>query len=98
PVIKNKLFFFGTWAESIQPGTNSVTATVLSPLAQQGIFQYKDSSGAIQSLNVLQVGGAAGFPSKVNSNVAASLQQISSVFGQGSLIATSDPNIYNLSF
>ena len=31
PIIKNKLFFFGTYAESIQPVTNAATATVLSP-------------------------------------------------------------------
>jgi hypothetical protein len=98
PVIKNKLFFFGTYAESIQPFSGPVTSVVLSPGAQTGIFQYKDSSGAIQSLNVLQTAGAAGLPSTINSSVASSLAAISSVYSKGSLIPTSDPNIYNLSF
>jgi hypothetical protein len=98
PILKNKLFFFGTFSESIQPQTNGASATVLSPSAQQGIFSYRDAGGNLQSINLLQTAGAAGLPSTVNSNVAASLGKISSVYNQGALIATSDPNIYTLSF
>ena len=98
PVIKNKLFFFATFAESIQPFSSTLTSTVLNPAAQQGTFLYKDASGATQSLNLLQIAGAASLPSTINSNVASSLQGIASTYGKGSLIATSDPNIYNLSF
>ena len=98
PILKNKLFFFGTWAQSIQPVTNSVTSTVLNPAAQQGLFSYKDTGGNIQTLNLLQVAGAAGLPSQPNQSVAGSLQKISGVFGQGALSPTSDPNISSLSF
>jgi len=98
PILKNKLFFFGTWAESIQPFSGNLTAVVLSPAAQQGLFSFKDGSGGLQTINLLQVAGAGGLPSKVNSNVASSLQAISGTYGMGSLIPTSDPNIYNLSF
>src|SRR5713226_2133323 len=98
PILKNKLFFFGTWAESIQHFSGNLTATVLSPAAQQGLFSYKDASGALQTINLLQVAGAGGLPSKVNANVASSLQAISGTYGMGSLIPTSDPNISNLSF
>ena len=98
PIWKNKLFVFGTWSQSIQPGANSVTSTVLSPQAQQGVFSYKDSAGAIQSVNLLQVAGAAGLPSTLNPSVADSLAKISSVYGKGALAATSDPNIYTLNF
>lgn len=98
PVIKNKLFFFTTLARSIQPITNTVNATVLSANAQKGLFQYRDASGATQTLNLLQVAGAAGFPSVVNPNIATSLQQINSTYGLGTLTATSDPNIMTLGF
>ncbi|HYL76270.1 MAG TPA: carboxypeptidase-like regulatory domain-containing protein [Bryobacteraceae bacterium] len=98
PVLKNKLFFFGTFAESIQPFSGTVTSTVLSPGAQQGLFSYKDPSGAIQTLNLLNVAGAAGLPSTLNSNVAASLAAINGTYGKGSLIPTSDPNIFKLAF
>ncbi len=98
PVLKNKLFFFGTWAQSIQPFSGSLTATVLSPAAQQGLFSFKDASGNIQTVNLLQIAGNAGLPSKVNSNVASSLQAISGTYNLASLIPTSDPNIYTLGF
>jgi hypothetical protein len=98
PIWKNKLFFFGTWSQSIQPVTNNGTPFVLSPAAQQGIFSYRDSTGAIQSVNLLQVAGAAGLPAQVNANIAESLGKINGVSGQGSLIPTSDPNIFNLNF
>src|SRR5262245_30076288 len=98
PVLKNKLFFFGTFSESIQPISNSASATVLSPGAQQGIFSYRDASGALQSINVLQAAGAAGLPSTVNSRVAVSRSKTSSGYSQGALTATNDPNLYTLNF
>jgi hypothetical protein len=100
PVLKNKLFFFGTWSQSIQPISQAPNPlpTVLSPSAQQGLFSYKDTSGNIQSVNVLQVAGAAGLPSKINSSVGDSLGKINGVLGQGALSPTSDPNIFTLNF
>jgi hypothetical protein len=98
PIIKNKLFFFGTYAESIQPGSSSSTANVLSPSAQQGIFSYKDASGNIQSVNMMQIAGAAGFPSTVNPVMGGQLQKINGVLSQGTLTPTSDPNINVLNF
>jgi hypothetical protein len=98
PVIKNKLFFFGTWAQSIQPGTGNVSNPVFSPAAQQGVFSYKDPSGAVKTVNLLQVAGAAGYPSSVLPFVSDELQKIDSSLGLGSLTATSDPNISTLTF
>ena len=67
---KNKLFFFGTYAQSIQPSSISASATVLSPGAQNGVFQFKAANGSIQSVNVLQIGSAAGGTSAINSGIA----------------------------
>ncbi len=97
-IIKNKLFFFGTWAQSIQPVTNSANAKVLSAAAQQGIFTYKNSSGGLQTLNVLQLAGNAGYRSTVLPNIAGQLQKIDGVLNQGALTPTSDPNINTLNF
>src|SRR5437879_7498579 len=44
-IIRNKLFFFGTYAQSIQPGVSTSTATLLSTAAQQGLFTYRDTTG-----------------------------------------------------
>src|SRR5262249_13681157 len=98
PIRKNKLFIFGTWAQSIEPRSTNASATVLSPGAQQGLFSYRDNSGALQTVNLLQIACNAGFPSKGNLNVAQSLQAISGTYSQGSLTPTTDPNIYTLNF
>jgi hypothetical protein len=96
PIIKNKLFFFGTYAESKQPGTSQTSASVLTATAQSGIFQYKASNGSIQSVNVLAIGQAAGGPGAVNSNISKQFSQINSVLSDGALSVTSDPNIQSL--
>lgn len=98
PIIKNKLFFFGTYAESIQPQSITASSSVLSPSAQQGTFQYRAANGSIQSLNVLQIGAGAGGPTGVNPNIAGQLSAISGVLNAGVLSATSDPNISTLSW
>src|SRR5207237_1029548 len=61
-------------------------------------FSFKNSSGAIQTVNLLQAAGVAGLPSRVNANIASSLQAISGTFGNAALITTSDPNINTLNF
>ena len=98
PIKRNKLFLFGTWAQSIEPRTSNAAATVLSQSAQQGLFSYRDSSGAIQTINLLQIAGAAGFPSRVNASVASSLQAINGTYSQGILTPDTDPNILSLGF
>ena len=98
PILKNKLFFFGTYAQSIQPQSISASASVLSAGAQGGVFQYKASNGSIQGVNVLQIGTGAGGPGTVNSAIASQLSQINGVLGDGILSPTSDPNISTLNW
>ena len=98
PIIKNKLFFFGTWAQSIQPVTNTANATILSAAAQQGNFTYRNSAGALQTINVLQLGGNAGYRSTVLPSIGTQLQKINGVLGDGAVTATSDPNLNTLTF
>lgn len=98
PILRDRLFFFGTWSQSFEPRTNNVASTVLSPDAQQGLFSYKDASGTLRTVNLLEVAGLAGLPSRVHPHIANSLQKISGVMNQGALIPTNDPNIYQLRF
>ena len=95
PIIKNKLFFFGTFAESRQPGTSTASNSVLSPGAQQGIFQYKASNGSIQSVNVLSIGGTAGGPTAINANIASQFTKINGILNDGVITATSDPEPFH---
>src|SRR5215510_16549761 len=98
PILKNRLFFFGTYAQSIQPGSNNANTNILNPGAQQGLYQYRDTSGVLQTLNVLELAGSAGEPSIVNPAIAAQLSKINGVLSEGSLTPTSDPNISTLTF
>ena len=99
PAIKNKLFFFGTYAQSIQPNSATATATYLSPAAQQGLFSYRDSRGALQTINVLQIGQGAGGSGTVLPSIASQFSQINGVVSQGTLTQNpSDPNLATLSW
>ncbi len=98
PIIKNKLFFFGTWAQSLQPSTINNTATVLNAATQQGFFTYTNTSGKVQTVNVLQIAGAAGYRSTVLPSMATQLQSINGVLTQGTISPTSDPNLSTLAF
>jgi hypothetical protein len=99
PVIKNKLFFFGTYAESIQPNGLTATATYLSPAAQQGLFSYRDSRGVLQTINVLQIGQNAGASGSVLPAIGSQFSKINSVANQGTLTQNpSDPNLATLSW
>lgn len=98
PVIKNKLFFSGTWAQSLQPVTGSVSSTVLSSSAQQGLFQFKDSTGAIQTVNLFAAAGAAGLPTTLNPKISSILGSINGVLGKGVITPQTDPNLQTLSF
>jgi hypothetical protein len=64
PILKNKLFFFGTFAESRQPGTASAENWLFSPAAQSGVFTYVDttSSHATQTINLFQLAQSKGVP------------------------------------
>jgi hypothetical protein len=98
PILKNKLFFFGTFAKSIQPATNVVTQSVLSPSAAAGNFAYTNTSGQLTNVNVLTLGGSGGATSAINSTVASQLQAMVGSYNQGSITATSDPNINTFVF
>lgn len=62
PIIKNKLFFFGNVELYRFPGTNLYTRNYLTPSASSGIYTYKDSTGAVRNVNLLQLAGASAAP------------------------------------
>jgi len=105
PIIKNKLFFFGTFAMSKQPGKTNTNVWVLTPAAQAGNFTYTDSNNAEQTVNVLDLAancvvncGGTPPPSTVNTQTAATLQAINSVLQDGTLTTLSDRNFQQLNW
>jgi hypothetical protein len=85
PIVKNKLFFFASYAHVKTPQSADFEARVLTPAAQTGDFSYVGSDGVTRSRNLLQIAGANGFPSAVNPIIATQLQKIQSSTSAGAL-------------
>jgi hypothetical protein len=104
-IIKDKLFFFGTFAMSKRPGTTNTDVWVLTPAAQAGNFMYTDLNNAQQTVNVLQLAancvsncGGTPPPSVVNAQTASTLQAVNGVLQSGRLTALSDLNFQQLNW
>jgi len=97
PIIKNKLFFFGTYAMSKQPGKTNTDVWVLTPAAQAGNFTYTGGT-----VNVFQLaancGSCGSLPTTTNSQTASTLSAVNSALQSGSLTALSDPNFQQLNW
>ena len=113
PIIRDKLFFFGSFATQRQPGGRTVTRTraFLSPLAQQGIFTYTKTgpNGEAPGTTVnlfTQVAGPSGQPVCGGSPdpCAAFLSQIAlinkAITTSGTVATPSagDPNVEDVSW
>src|SRR5262245_14649507 len=104
PILRNKLFFFVHYERFELPQTYVEPATtVLTPEAASGLFRYRDSAGAVRTVNLFQLAGASGFPSTPDPLIATSLADIAQLTngapGLRSRIATNtDYNRNNLDF
>jgi len=100
PIIKNKLFFFGSFAMFKQPGAAVAGPNpVLTTAAQSGVMTFVDNSGTTQQVNVLtQIAQPNGLPFAVNSQVSSQMAAINSSLASGAVAATSDPNINNITW
>ncbi|HEY6400870.1 MAG TPA: carboxypeptidase-like regulatory domain-containing protein, partial [Blastocatellia bacterium] len=85
PIIKNKLFFFVSYAHVKTPQSVDFEARVLTPAAQTGVFSYVGSDGVARSVNLLQIAGDNDFPSAINPIIGAQLQKIQSSTTAGAL-------------
>jgi carboxypeptidase family protein len=100
-IIKNKLFFFGTFAMAKQPSGAVNTNTVMSPTAQTGLFTFTDKSGT-HTVNVLtQIAASAPattpacctLPTAVNPNIAGIFNNIDAGLKAGAVTPNSDANL-----
>ena len=103
PILHDRLFFFGSYGQRIQPGGQTVSATVPTALAASGIYSYYTACAAatcpIATINVLQTEGAAGFPTQINPVIAAQLAANAATYKYGTLSSTSaDLNHQTLSW
>ena len=91
-IFRDKLFFFGSFAMSKQPGSLSATNNVFTSAAQQGNFMYQGTDGTTHTVNVFTLAAQSSptLPTTVNSIVAAQLQLINKNVGSSGVTATPD--------
>jgi Carboxypeptidase regulatory-like domain len=82
PIVKNKLFFFVSYAHVKTPQSADFEARVLTPAAQTGLFTYTETTKerALRTVNLLQIAGQ-----NVNPIIGAQLQKIQSSTSAGAL-------------
>jgi hypothetical protein len=93
PILHDKLFFFGSFAQSIQPGQVTRSASILTPAAQAGNFSYVGTDGTLRSVNVLSLAGTAGLPNTIDGITSTALAKINAGVTGGTIATTSDPNL-----
>ncbi len=100
PIKKDKLFFFGSFSMSKQPGSYSVSNTVLTQAAQTGVYTYTGTDGNVHTVNVLNIanGFNSNLPGTVNSVIASELKSINSSLQYGYLSGNPDPNLQTLNW
>lgn len=85
PIIKNRLFFFFSYAEVLTPQSGAYSTLVLNPQAQNGQFSYVGTDGQSRTVNLLSLAAQNGFPSTVNPIIGSQLQKIQQSTSAGAL-------------
>jgi hypothetical protein len=107
PIIKNKLFFFGSYAELKIPGAYTTTNDVFTPAAQTGNFSYNGQTVNLFTLaqNYNTANPGANLPTGVLSCTASycpapvlAAAQSATAFGEVTPSAGGDPNLSLLSW
>jgi hypothetical protein len=94
PILRDKLFFFGSFAMSKQPGSLSASNNFFTTAAQQGNFVYTGTDGNTHTINVLNLAHQtdATLPNVVNSVVATQFGLINKSLTSGGVTSTPDLN------
>jgi len=103
PIWKNRLFFFGSYSQSILPSSQLLQATVPTAAAAAGLYTYYTNCGSSScptaTLNVLTAAQQGGYSAAINSVVAAQLAKNAGTYKYGTLVSNaSDLNHQTLSW
>ena len=86
PIWKDKAFFFVNYEWISSPGTNTANRTIMSPLSEQGKFQYAGGT-----VDLMALAAKNGHASTIDPVVAKLLADVRSTTGQGTVTTTIDP-------
>jgi hypothetical protein len=98
---RGKAFFFFNYEEFYQPTEVTRTATILSPLAQQGIFQYNVTTNGVvetRQVNLLDLASRNAQTATQDPTVAALLAEIRGTTSVGVITPRTDPNTESVVF
>src|SRR5580704_2842654 len=91
PILKDKLFFFGSYAERKIPGAYTTSNNLLTPLAQTGVFTYNTQTGP-QTAN-LRTLAQNYYCTHPWANLPTSVLNCSASFCQGTVLAAVNSTI-----
>jgi len=94
---KNRAFFFINYEEYRLPEQATRQRTILSPLAQQGIFQYNSATG-VRQVNLLSVAAGGGQTAAVDPIIGRLLADMRATTSKGGITALTDPNLERFTF
>jgi len=95
PIFRDKLFFFGSFAMSKQPGSFTTSNNIFTEAAQQGNFTY--SGGTVNVLDIAHNHDPS-LPNTVNAIQSAQFKAINDSVSSGSVSPTGDPNYNEISW
>ena len=86
PIWKDKAFFFVNYEWISSPGTNTANRTIMSPLSEQGQFQYAGGT-----VDLMALAAKNGHKATIDPAVAKLLADVRSTTGKGTVTTTIDP-------
>jgi hypothetical protein len=100
PILRDKLFFFGTFAMKKQPNSAFASNDVFTAAAQDGNFTYTDVNGTNHTVNVLQIANQSNpnLPGTVNPEIATQFTAINAAASAGSITPTSNFNFNQIAW
>jgi hypothetical protein len=99
PLIKNKLFVFGTFSESRQPGVVGANNWLLTSAAQSGVFTYVGTDGNTHTVNLYTLAQNQGINRALSPATAAVFSAYPSLSGVTVTPAPNgDPNVQQITW
>ncbi len=110
PIIRNKLFFFGTFAMSKQPGTIDANVWIMNPSMSgcttagacdngtPGNYTAGNFTYSGGTVNVLSLANSGGLPTANNQPTVDILNKVSQAISHGTLTSVGDPNFQQLNW